>query len=78
MKTAMNFGGKLIATAKIENGFRQGNIPLPILFSMYLAMVFKLAFKDCHLGAYIRYRTNGKLFYVNDRDYVAHTEVDMH
>ena len=75
MNTIINFGGELAEPIKVENGVKQGNIPAPTLFSLYFAVVFKMAYKDCHNGVYIRYRTSGKLF--NIRRLSANTKVSM-
>ena len=75
MNTIINFGGELAEPIKVENGVKQGDIPAPILFSLYFAVVFKIAYKDCHNGVYIRYRTSGNLF--NIRRLSANTKVSI-
>jgi len=73
MKAVVNIGGKLADPISVENGVKQGDITAPTLFALYFAMVFRMAFKDCSDGVYIRYRTTGKLF--NIRRLSAHTKV---
>ena len=41
MNTIINFGRKLAEPAKVENDLKQGDIPVPIVFSLYLNVVFK-------------------------------------
>ena len=75
MTTAINFYGKLGEPTVVENGVKQWDILEPILLFLYFAVVLKLAFKDCHNGVYIEFRTFRKLF--NIRHLYANTKVSM-
>ena len=54
--------GKLSAPLPVENGVKQGDILPPTLFSIYFTVMFEFAFRECAVGAFIRFRTSGKLF----------------
>ena len=73
MKGRFNFNGSLSDPIAIDNGVKQGDIPAPILFSIYFAMALIYAFKNCDLGVYIRFITSGKVF--NIRRFGAKTKV---
>ena len=61
MKAWVNINGELTEPIDVENGVKQGDILGPTLFSLYFAMVFKNALKNCKEGVFIRYRTSGRL-----------------
>ena len=62
MKARVNFNGSLSEPISIDNGVKQGDIPAPMLFSIYFAMCLVFAFQYCDIGVYIRFRTSGKVF----------------
>ena len=74
VKGRVNFNGRLSDELPIDNGVKQGDIPAPTLFSLYLTAVLWYAFHDCDVGVYIRFRTTGKVF--NLRRFQARTLVD--
>ena len=62
MKGRVNFDGRLSKELPIDNGVKQGDIPGPTLFSLYLTAVLWYAFHDCDKAVYFRFRTTGKVF----------------
>ena len=62
MKAQVNFDGKLSEKFSVDNGVKQGDIPAPTLFSIYLSAILWYAFHDCDKGVYIRFRTSGSVF----------------
>ena len=62
MKGRVNFDGRLSEELPIDNGVKQGDIPGPTLFSLYLTAVLWYAFHDCDKAVYFRFRTTGKVF----------------
>ena len=46
MKGRVNFNGQLTEELPIDNGVKQGDIPAPTLFSLYLTAVLWYAFHD--------------------------------
>ena len=62
MKGRVNFNGQLTEELPIDNGVKQGDIPAPTLFSLYLTAVLWYTFHDCDEAVYIRFRTTGKVF----------------
>ena len=62
MKGRVNFDGRLSEELPIENGVKQGDMPGPTLFSLYLTAVLWYAFHDCDKAVYFRFRTTGKVF----------------
>ena len=62
MKGRVNFNGQLTKELPIDNGVKQGDIPAPTLFSLYLAAMLWYAFNDCDIGVEIHFRTSGKVF----------------
>ena len=62
MKARVNFNGQLSEELNIDNGVKQGDIPAPTLFSLYLTAVLWYAFHDCDIGVFLRFRTSGKVF----------------
>ena len=62
MKAQVNFNGKLSEKFAVDNGVKQGDIPAPTLFSIYLAALLWYAFHDCDKGVHIRFRTTGGIF----------------
>ena len=73
MQAWVNVGGKLSDPISVANGVKQGDIPAPTLFSLYVAVVFYLTAQDCHDGIYRRCRTTCKFF--NIRRFDAPTKV---
>ena len=61
MNAQVNFDGQLSEKFPVDNGVKQGDIPAPTLFSMYLSAVLWYAFHDCEIGVHIRFRTSGKV-----------------
>ena len=59
-----NFNGNLSEEISINNGVKQGDISAPMLFNIYFAIVFLVAFYENSDGIYIRYRTSGNVFNV--------------
>jgi hypothetical protein len=62
MKARFNFNGSLSEPIAIDNGVKQGDIPAPTLFSIFLAVTLSYAFQDCDIGVFIHFRTTGKVF----------------
>ena len=62
MKARVTFNGQLSEEFPVDNGVKQGDIPAPTLFSIYLAVLLTYAFGDCDKGVYLRFRTSGKVF----------------
>ena len=62
MKAQVNFNGQLSEQISVDNGVKQGNIPAPTLFSIYLSAILWFAFHDSNLSVMIRFRTTGKVF----------------
>lgn len=62
MKARVAFNGELSEEFAVDNGVKQGDIPAPILFSIYFATLLTLAFEDCDKGVSLRFRTTGKVF----------------
>ena len=62
MKARVNFNGQLSDEISVDNGVKQGDIPAPTLFSIYLTAVLWYAFHDCETGVYFRFRVSGKVF----------------
>ena len=62
MKARVNFDGQLSEEISVDNGVKQGDIPAPTLFSIYLSAMLWLAFHDCDIGVAIRFRTSGNVF----------------
>ena len=62
MKARVAFNGQLSGECAVDNGVKQGDIPDPTLFSIYFTMLLAFAFKDCDKGAFLRFRTTGKVF----------------
>ena len=64
MKARVSFNGTLSEEISINNGVKQGDISAPMLFNIYFAIVFLVAFYENSDGIYIRYRTCGSVFNV--------------
>ena len=62
MKAQVNFDGQLSDKFSVDNGVKQGDIPAPTLFSIYLSAMLWYAFHDCNKGVLIRFRTSGSIF----------------
>ena len=62
MKARVTFNGQLSEEISIDNGVKQGDIPAPTLFSIYLAVLLTHAFEDVDVGILLRFRTSGKVF----------------
>lgn len=62
MKARVNYNGQLSDEIAVDNGVKQGDIPAPTLFSLYLAAVLWYAYHDCDIGVYFRFRTSGRVF----------------
>ena len=62
MKAQVNFNGSLSDPIPIDNGVKQGDILAPTLFSIYFAVAFNYAFKDCDTGVYMHFRTTDNVF----------------
>ena len=65
MKVRVSFNGTLFEEIYINNGVKQGDISAPMLFNIYFAIVFLIAFYGNSDGIYIRYRTSGSVFNVH-------------
>ena len=63
-KARVSFNGTLSEEISIDNGVKQGDISAPMLFNIYFALVFLVAFYENSDGIYIRYRTSGSVFNV--------------
>ena len=59
MKARVSFNGTLSTM-----GVKQSDISAPMLFNIYFAIVFLVAFYENSDGIYIRYRTSGSVFNV--------------
>ena len=64
MKARVSFNGTRSEEISINNGVKQGDISSPMLFNIYFAIVFLVAFYENSDGIYIRYRTSGSVFNV--------------
>ena len=64
MKAIINFNGTLSEEISINNGVKQGDISAPMLFNIYFAIVFLVAFYENSDGIYIIYRTSSSVFNV--------------
>jgi len=73
VKARVNFNCQLSDQIDVDNGVKQGDIPAPTLFSLYLTAVLWFAFHDCDIGVYFRFRTSGRIF--NLRRFQARTLV---
>ena len=62
MKAQVNFDGQLSEKFPVDNGVKQGDIPAPTLFSIYLSAMLWYAFHDYEKGVLIRFRTSGNVF----------------
>ncbi|XP_014789350.1 uncharacterized protein LOC106883005 [Octopus bimaculoides] len=62
MEVRVNIGGTLSDPISVENSVKQGDIPAPTLFALYLTIIFQIVFDDCTEGVYIKYRTAGNLY----------------
>ena len=65
MKARVSFNGTLSGEISINNGVKQGDISATMLFNIYFAIVFLIAFYENSDGIYIRYRTSGSVFNVH-------------
>ena len=73
MKARVSFNGTLSEKISINNGVKQGDISATMLFNIYFAIVFLVAFYENSDGIYIRYRTSGSVF--NVRRLLSHRKV---
>ena len=73
MKARVSFNGILSEEISINNGVKQGDIFAPMLFNIYFAVVFLVAFYENSDGIYIRYWTSGSVF--NVRRLLSQTKV---
>ena len=64
MKARVTFNSTLSEEISINNGVKHGDISAPMLFNIYFAIVFLVAFHENSDGIYIRYRTSGSVFNV--------------
>ena len=64
MNAKVSFNGTLSEEISINNEVKQGDISAPMLFNIYFAIVFLVAFYGNSDGIYIRYRTSGSVFNV--------------
>ena len=64
MKARVSFNSTLSEEISINNGVKQSDISAPMLFNIYFAIVFLVAFYENSDGIYIRYRTSGSVFNV--------------
>ena len=62
VKAQVNFNGQLSEQISVDNGVKQGGIPAPTLFSIYLSAILWFAFHNCNLGMMICFRTTGQVF----------------
>ena len=75
IKTTLNIRSKLAVPFTVGNEIKQGDTLAPTLFALDFSMVFQLAFKNSSEGAYLYYRTTGKLF--NIKRFTARTKTMM-
>ena len=73
MKARVSFNGTLSEEIPINNGVKQGDFSAPMLFNIYFAIVFLVAFNKNSNGIYIRYRTSGSVY--NVRRLLSQTKV---
>ena len=73
MKARVSFNDTLSEEIFINNGVKQGDISALMLFNIYFAIVFLVAFYENSDGIYIRYRTSGSVF--NVRRLLSQTKV---
>ena len=76
MKARVSFNGTLSEEISINNGVKQADISTPMLFNIYLAIVFLVAFYENSDGIYIIYRTSGSVF--NVRRLLSQRQVSFH
>ena len=65
MKARVSFNGTLSEEISINNGVKQGDISAPMLFNIYFAIVFLVAFYENSDSICIRYRTSSSFFNVH-------------
>ena len=73
MKARVSFNRTLSEEISINNGVKQGDISAPMLFNIYFAIVFLVAFNENSDGIYIRCQTSGSVF--NVRRLLSQTKV---
>lgn len=52
----------------ISNGMKQSFVFAPVLFNLFFTQVLLHAVRDLNLGVYIRYRLDGSLFDIQNKD----------
>lgn len=62
MKVRVIFNGKLFEEFVVDNGVKQGDILVLILFFIYFVMLLIYVFKDCDKGVYICFWIIGSVF----------------
>ena len=48
IKAWINAGGNISGPVFVDNGAKQGDVPGPVLFSLYFEMDFRKAFENFH------------------------------
>ena len=64
MMANVNVGGEVSDSFRVTNGFKQGCVLAPTLFSIFLSAMLNDAFRDMGVGVYIQSRQNANLFNV--------------
>ena len=64
MMTNVSVGGEVSESFSVTNGFKQGCVLAPMLFSIFLSAMLDEAFRDMEHGVYIQSRQSADLFNV--------------
>jgi len=62
MRAAVIENGEMSLDFDVINGTKQGCVLAPLLFTIFFAMMLRVAFKDCEAGTPSHYHTDGDVF----------------
>jgi len=62
VRAAVIENGEMSSDFDVTNGSKQGCVLAPLLFTIFFAMMFRVALQDCKAGVPIHYRTDGDVF----------------
>ena len=62
MCAAVIENGEMSSDFDVTNGTKQGCVLAPLLFTIFFAMMFRVALQDCKAGVPIHYHTDGDVF----------------